>query len=373
MAAAAGPRRTGAGAAPVLAWGSDMNAGMVTKPPQRIGPEQPASPRPPLLDQRLVLDVGEAAIELGLAACRDALLSGVDPRYVATLPAVSTPALQLISDLNGLSFTETLQDGSSPLETWLRTAYALTRSHRESQIFQRALTAVAEARAKPQAPGDGAAPAPRPAPPSAAPRRTEERLRILYLAANPRDTRQLQLEAEIREIRAKIRVAPLRDAVEFTPYLGVRPSDIEEALLLHRPQVVHYSGHGSRAGEIQFEDDARRMRPVGAATLATLFRILRDDVRVVVLNACHSRAHAEAVGQHIDFAVGMDGAIDDRMAIAFAAAFYRAIAYGRGVRTAFDLGVAEIGLEEPESVHLPRLVEGPGTAGLPDTPLLSPG
>ena len=33
----------------------------------------------------------------------------------------------------------------------------------------------------------------------------------------------------------------------------------------HQPHIVHFSGHGSPAGEIILEDDAGRMWPVSAA------------------------------------------------------------------------------------------------------------
>jgi hypothetical protein len=47
------------------------------------------------------------------------------------------------------------------------------------------------------------------------------------------------------------------------------------------------------------------------------------------LNACDSAPQAEAIVSVIDCAVGMSDEIDDSAAIAFAAAFYEALGYGR--------------------------------------------
>ncbi len=80
--------------------------------------------------------------------------------------------------------------------------------------------------------------------------------------------------------------------------------------------------------------------PTGA--LAGLFRVLKDNVRVVLLNACYSAAQAKAIVKEIDCAVGMSRAVKDDHAIAFAAEFYQALAYGRSVQEAFDLGVVRL-------------------------------
>jgi nucleoside phosphorylase len=70
--------------------------------------------------------------------------------------------------------------------------------------------------------------------------------------------------------------------------------------------------------------------------------VLKDNVRVVVLNACYSQAQAKAIVREIDCAVGMNDAILDDAAIAFAAEFYQALGFGKSVQEAFDIGVARL-------------------------------
>ena len=47
-------------------------------------------------------------------------------------------------------------------------------------------------------------------------------------------------------------------------------------------------------------------KPVRQDALVELFGVLPDNIRVVVLNACHSRPQAEAISQFIDCAIGMN-------------------------------------------------------------------
>ena len=100
--------------------------------------------------------------------------------------------------------------------------------------------------------------------------------------------------------------------------------------------------------------------------LIHLFRILKDNVRVVVLNACHSRPQAEALAETIDCTVGMNRPIGDEAAIVFAASFYRALGFGRSVREAFELGRAALLLEGIPEDQTPELLTRPGVdaAGL---------
>ncbi len=109
----------------------------------------------------------------------------------------------------------------------------------------------------------------------------------------------------------------------------------------HKPHVVHFSGHGAASGiALTGSDGTGRLVPPDA--LANIFRALKDNVRVVLLNACDSAPQAEAIVSEIDCAVGMSDEIDDEAAIAFSAAFYEALGYGQSVQTAFDLGLVQL-------------------------------
>jgi hypothetical protein len=188
------------------------------------------------------------------------------------------------------------------------------------------------------------------------------RIRILVLASNPRSTERLGIDREVRGIEEKLRGAKHRDAIELVSRWAVRVDDLQQALLDVEPDIVHFSGHGTRGEEIILDLGDGDLKPVPKKALARLFKILNDRIRVVVLNACYSRPQAEAIAEHIDCTIGMSDRVPDEAAIAFSAAFYQGIAYGRSVQTAFDLGVNELELKGIQGADIPDIIPRQGVA-----------
>lgn len=181
-------------------------------------------------------------------------------------------------------------------------------------------------------------------------------IRILFLAANPIDTVPLRLDEEMRAIDRALREAQFRDRFEIEQQWAVRIGDLQEALLRFRPDIVHFSGHGTESSEIVLQNESGTGQVVPHDALGRLFSVLRDNIRCVVLNACYSEQQAQAIADHIDCVVGMTNAVGDDAAVGFATAFYRALGYGRDIQTAFDLGTNLIGLQGLPDVDTPHLV-----------------
>ncbi len=182
-------------------------------------------------------------------------------------------------------------------------------------------------------------------------------MKILFLAANPVDVvTRLRIDEEIREIGQKIRMGTLRDQLELVSEWAVRAGDLQAVLLRHQPDIVHFSGHCSPSSGIILEDEAGNRKVVSKKALADLFGILKDNLRVVVLNACYAKDQAQALTSTIDFTIGMNAAIEDRAAIVFAAHFYQSLAFGRSVEEAFKLAVNELSLEGIDLAHVPELL-----------------
>lgn len=181
-------------------------------------------------------------------------------------------------------------------------------------------------------------------------------IRILFLAANPKDTPPLRLGEEIRAIDQALQQGRYRDRFELEQQWAVRVSDLQGHLLRYQPDIVHFSGHGSAASQIILEDEEGASQPVAAPALNRLFAVLKDNIRCVVLNACYSAEQAQAIAASIDCVVGMSDTIGDEAAMRFAAAFYQALAFGRSVRTAFDLGIGQIDLTGLVDEDIPQLI-----------------
>jgi hypothetical protein len=191
-----------------------------------------------------------------------------------------------------------------------------------------------------------------------------DKVRLLFLAANPKDSSQLRLDEEIREIQAKIRAAEFRDSFELVSRWAVRPLDLLQAFNEVRPQIVHFSGHGNRKAQLVLENDEGNSQPVSEAALVSLFRNVKDDVRLVLLNACHSEAQGRAISEQIECTVGMTVTIGDEAAVVFASTFYGALAFGLSVGQAFEQGRTALMLQGIPEENTPVLLTRPGTDAL---------
>jgi WD40 repeat protein len=221
-------------------------------------------------------------------------------------------------------------------------------------------------------------------------------IKILLFAANPQGTAPLDLPREFREIEEEVRRGAFRDALELILVPGTRPVDLLRKLNENQPQVVHFSSHGepdhlvlesgddeadpfkiSGAGTRSLDQrDMKSVQPDAADTESTgqgsprlvsksaLVNVLcscdEGNLKLVVLNACHTRSQAEALTEAVDCVISMKRAITDRAAIQFAASFYGALAFGRSVQKAFEQGVARLSAEGIGEVETPELLTRAG-------------
>jgi formylglycine-generating enzyme required for sulfatase activity len=168
-------------------------------------------------------------------------------------------------------------------------------------------------------------------------------MKILILASNPR--KDLNLDREIRDLRQVIEQSRDRREFEVEDALAVRVGDLQDLLFRHRPQIVHFCGHGSGAQGLVFEGNDGGEQWVRAEALSDLFRLFASNVGCVLLNACYSEEQANAIVNHIDYVIGMNQEIRDDAAIAFAKGFYRALGYARSLEESFEFGCNAIQLE----------------------------
>lgn len=179
-----------------------------------------------------------------------------------------------------------------------------------------------------------------------------EKLRVLYLTANPEATEEtvtapdgtvqrfgtwLRVDQEVRQVRQALRGSRFRDLVQVDHAPAATVSDLIDGLNDHRPHVVHFSGHASVEG-VLMENDAGdgQGADVTFGLLARVLGATDDPPRLLVMNACESLAGADDVLRTVPAIVGMSESIDDTSAIVFASAFYSAIASAQSLATALE-------------------------------------
>ena len=176
---------------------------------------------------------------------------------------------------------------------------------------------------------------------------TSGRIKILFLASNPISTSQLDLTREARQIEE--RLGKIGDVFVVVPRLAVRRSELQRLLLEEKPHVLHFSSHGSTQAQLLLEDDDGNAAPVEKAALVDLIELFKDRLQLVVLNACNTQPLARALVRHVACAIGMRESISNKASVAFAGAFYQALAFGEPIERAFLLARNELDLQ-----HIPE-------------------
>jgi hypothetical protein len=112
--------------------------------------------------------------------------------------------------------------------------------------------------------------------------------------------------------------------------------------LLHKPHIVHFSGHASKKHKLILGGAPGRGKTIDQQGLVEMLALYNHHVRLVLLNACFTKLQARSIAEVIDYSVGSGRGIGDKGSVAFAGAFYRALGFGRSIREAFDSAKAEL-------------------------------
>jgi CHAT domain-containing protein len=194
-------------------------------------------------------------------------------------------------------------------------------------------------------------------------------LRILFLSANPEGTAKLKLIEEYKQIDAKIQASEFRDQFHLEQSHAVSLMELQTLLLRFKPNIVHFSGHGSETGALVFENYDGSPEEAPPKALSNLFKIINastladglqaNRIKCVLLSACYSLGQAKAIAQYVDCVVGISDAIKDSSATNFATSFYQGLAFGRSMQTAFDLGCNQLGLSDDPNEKILKLEHRP--------------
>jgi hypothetical protein len=193
-------------------------------------------------------------------------------------------------------------------------------------------------------------------------------MRILALQANGDPDSVLQLDKEIREIKRTLSNAVSWE-VEILQEGAVQARDLQALLLRHKPDVVHFAGHGNASGKLMLETNQGDSQAVSPKSLSGIFSTLGENICCVVLNACYSARQAEAIAKWIPYVVGMTSRISDPASIAFSTSFYQALAFGKTFEEAFVLGQQQVELEYRGESRVPEVhkLDSKGARSLPNS------
>jgi hypothetical protein len=107
------------------------------------------------------------------------------------------------------------------------------------------------------------------------------------------------------------------------------------------------------------EDDVGYAHIIPVDGLTHAFKAVGRNVRCVIVNACSTEKIAHALATVIPCVIGMRQPVGDRSAIRFSIGFYEALATGKSVETAFDVGVSHLMMTpEGDDARAPLLLHG---------------
>ncbi len=184
---------------------------------------------------------------------------------------------------------------------------------------------------------------------------------VLFWAASPLHQERILFDDEKNALQGLLG----RSKVDIKDRLAARPDQLSQSIWEHKPDIVHFSGHG-RDGLLAFQGEDGVTAEVSLEQIADLFRRAvgshgGENLRCVVLNACYSADIAEAIAEHVDCVIGTPTAIEDVDAIEFSKGFYEGISWSQSVQVAFGEGCARIARSAPKGTVLPELkVRRPG-------------
>lgn len=171
-----------------------------------------------------------------------------------------------------------------------------------------------------------------------------QKIGILFLSSNPWSTGRILVDEEAREVFERINEGPYRDRFDLHVYPAARPHDLQKLLLMYQPQIVHFSGHGSKERKIILGGKSGHGTMLDRQGLTNLLALYRSHVRLVLLNACFTHEQARSIAGVVNYSIGASKAIGDKVGVTFAGAFYRALGFGKSVREAFESATAELAL-----------------------------
>ncbi len=173
-----------------------------------------------------------------------------------------------------------------------------------------------------------------------------ERLRILHICVDPLRTRPSGALDQAGQLNVDL--LPFSARIAYTVQPQCSRDHLSRMLNRIHPQVLQLSGHGDVGGELALVGASLLPDGLSKQELATLLQG-RPELRVLLLDHCHSLVGVEALSGCVDVVIGVHQTVRGPYPVVFSRAFYNAIAGGRTVHQAFaDASVAAAPMAESD-------------------------
>lgn len=158
---------------------------------------------------------------------------------------------------------------------------------------------------------------------------------VVLLAANPAGTQIIDWDREFRSI---LQILQPKGVVCYV-WPATEPDDIPNTVGFHKPEILHFSGHGDEAGLTLHAPDGNAS-PVSTAMIKDWLREVGQDVKILILNACYTKEQADVLAEVVPCVIGMEGKLRDDKAKRFSGLFYQTLLNGYSVENSYQTAIA---------------------------------
>ncbi len=163
-------------------------------------------------------------------------------------------------------------------------------------------------------------------------------IKIVYIAANPKDTNDVDTEREYKEINEIFKKNNNKRFSLNNPVFGATQKDIADTLtsIKNEKIVIHFSGHGSQIGDFLLENKNETSLQAGAKELSQYLGSFKNIIGVVYSNCYSEDLVQNTINQINGFCIGYEETVNKDSAKNFAYQFYLSLLNNEQPKEAFE-------------------------------------
>jgi hypothetical protein len=173
---------------------------------------------------------------------------------------------------------------------------------------------------------------------------TEAR-KILILTANPAGTTKFNFDKEFVRIYESINRTD--EKFQITVKRGIDRSEFLHLIELEKPEILHFTGHGTSEGLILNNADKNDIDILNYNAINLMFKYMSEQkmsLKIVLFMAVFSEEFIEAISKNVQYFVGLTIVVSDEIVISFSSGFYTKLSKFSDFEDCFRAGLSHAAL-----------------------------
>lgn len=164
------------------------------------------------------------------------------------------------------------------------------------------------------------------------PNKKKQRINVLLIGSNCKGKKETRIGKEIKKIRKILK----NSLFHFIDAPAAKRNEIFEEISKVKPQILHFSGHGTFDTGPLFDEDEHFIKTIDLMEeLIETLKKGKEYIKLIIFNVCESINIAKEVTKFIEFTIGTMKKTNDDCAIAFSKGFYQMLVNGDSIKNSF--------------------------------------